>query len=175
MNVSFPFDTETVQFDSNGNPPGWYDIMNYQSLPDGGYNYVQIGNWKNGTLSIPQQPRKMVTSVCSEPCNTDQVKVIRSFSVGYSIGHFKFGGIGHVTCGGRFAAHLKPGPWLNNGRYDMRTYAVVLFAPLTERMWIAHRRVMTSVSKKVLASINLKLSLVAINWHSSAMKDAFVS
>ena len=77
MNVSFPFDTETVQFDLNGNPPGWYDIMNYQLLPDGGYNYVQIGNWKNGTLSIPQGPRKMVTSVCSEPCNTDQVKVTK--------------------------------------------------------------------------------------------------
>ena len=76
MNVSFPFDTETVQFDMNGNPPGWYDIMNYQLLPGGGYNYVSIGNWKNGTLSIPSGPSKMVTSVCSEPCHSNQVKVI---------------------------------------------------------------------------------------------------
>ena len=75
MNVSFPFGNETVQFDSNGNPPGWYDIMNYQHLPSGGYNYVKIGNWKNGTLSIPENPIKLPTSVCSEPCSTGQAKV----------------------------------------------------------------------------------------------------
>lgn len=76
MNVSFLFGNETVQFDSNGNPPGWYDIMNYQLLPNGMYNYVQIGSWENGTLTIPESPKKMVTSVCSEPCGTGQVKVL---------------------------------------------------------------------------------------------------
>lgn len=77
MNVSFAYgNNETVQFDSDGNPPGWYDIMNYQrSAADGRYNYVQIGSWKNGTLDIPNKPFKMVTSVCSEPCQAGQVKV----------------------------------------------------------------------------------------------------
>ena len=76
MNVSFVYGNETVQFDSNGNPPGWYDIMNYQRTNEGRYNYVQIGSWKNGTLDIPSGPFKMVTSVCSEPCQTGQVKVL---------------------------------------------------------------------------------------------------
>ncbi len=76
MNVSFPFGNETVQFDSNGNPPGWYDIMNYQKRPDGQYGYAQIGSWKNGTLDMPDWPAKMVTSVCSEPCQNGQIKVI---------------------------------------------------------------------------------------------------
>lgn len=89
MNVSFPYGTETVQFDSNGNPPGWYDIMNYQrhelnvssSNPSGvqqqQYGYVQIGSWRNGTLDMPDWPAKMVTSVCSEPCQKGQIKVIQ--------------------------------------------------------------------------------------------------
>ena len=77
MNVSFPFGNETVQFDSNGNPPGWYDIMNYQkrTATKGGHGYVQIGSWKNGTLDMPDWPAKMVTSVCSEPCQKGQIKV----------------------------------------------------------------------------------------------------
>lgn len=77
MNVSFYYGNETVQFDSNGNPPGWYDIMNFQkqSVGVGKYNYVQIGSWKNGTLELPDEPGKMVTSVCSEPCLIGQVKV----------------------------------------------------------------------------------------------------
>lgn len=79
MNVSFPYGNETVQFDSNGNPPGWYDIMNYQQRAVGQYGYVQIGSWKNGTLDMPDWPAKMVTSVCSEPCQNGQIKVSPSF------------------------------------------------------------------------------------------------
>jgi len=75
LNVSFPYENETVQFDKDGNPPGWYDIMNYQRLADGRRNYVQIGTWKNGTLDLPSNLDKMVNSVCSEPCPTGQVKV----------------------------------------------------------------------------------------------------
>lgn len=96
MNVSFSFANETVQFDSNGNPPGWYDIMNFQAVGSGGnivtenndttgssssstvaikYSYVQIGSWKNGTLELPDRPGKTVTSVCSEPCPVGQFKV----------------------------------------------------------------------------------------------------
>jgi hypothetical protein len=75
LNVSFPYGTETVQFDSNGNPPGWYDIMNYQRHNKQQYGYVQIGSWRNGTLDMPDWPAKMVTSVCSEPCQRGQIKV----------------------------------------------------------------------------------------------------
>ena len=96
MNVSFSFANETVQFDSNGNPPGWYDIMNFQAIGNIvenndtttsssssssvaiKYNYVQIGSWKNGTLELPDRPGKTVTSVCSEPCPLGQFKVIIS-------------------------------------------------------------------------------------------------
>ncbi|KAI9554763.1 glutamate receptor [Daphnia sinensis] len=88
MNVSFPYGTETVQFDSNGNPPGWYDIMNYQrhefNVSSSSnqsvvqqYGYVQIGSWRNGTLDMPDWPAKMVTSVCSEPCQKGQIKIIQ--------------------------------------------------------------------------------------------------
>ncbi len=76
LNVSFAYGTETVQFDSNGNPPGWYDIMNYQRQPNQQYGYVQIGSWRNGTLDMPDWPAKMVTSVCSEPCQRGQIKVL---------------------------------------------------------------------------------------------------
>ena len=93
MNVSFSFANETVQFDSNGNPPGWYDIMNFQAIGNIvenndttsssssvaiKYDYVQIGSWKNGTLELPDRPGKTVTSVCSEPCPLGQFKVIIS-------------------------------------------------------------------------------------------------
>lgn len=94
MNVSFSYGNETVQFDSNGNPPGWYDIMNYQqrAVSKGqqqlSYGYVQIGSWKNGTLDVPDWPAKMVTSVCSEPCQNGQIKVslVESFSTDTIIG-----------------------------------------------------------------------------------------
>lgn len=93
LNVSFAYGTETVQFDSNGNPPGWYDIMNYQrqQQPSNNnnkaqqqqYGYVQIGSWRNGTLDMPDWPAKMVTSVCSEPCQSGQIKVIQTISYIY--------------------------------------------------------------------------------------------
>ena len=38
-------------FDANGDPPGHYDIMNYQKV-DGKMEYVRVGSWNNGTLKL---------------------------------------------------------------------------------------------------------------------------
>ncbi|CAG9765198.1 unnamed protein product [Ceutorhynchus assimilis] len=75
MNVSFDYDGEIFQFDENGDPPGRYDIMNFQKLQDGTYDYVQVGSWNNRSIvwtKNPQFPeirsKKIVKSVCAEDC-----------------------------------------------------------------------------------------------------------
>ncbi|XP_012276016.1 metabotropic glutamate receptor 1 isoform X2 [Orussus abietinus] len=72
MNISFTFGEEEVEFDRRGDPPGRYEILNFQLLPNGTYGYVQIGDWNNGTLvfSAHPQPRgtELIESVCSKPC-----------------------------------------------------------------------------------------------------------
>ncbi|XP_076047779.1 metabotropic glutamate receptor 1-like isoform X5 [Oratosquilla oratoria] len=80
MNVTFPFMNETVSFDARGDPPGRYDIMNYQRLQNGSYEYVHVGTWDNGSLTL-HSPVVFKTSdgqppnsVCSEPCGLGQVK-----------------------------------------------------------------------------------------------------
>lgn len=81
MNVSFEYDEEIIEFDENGDPPGRYDIMNYQKLEDGSFDYVQVGNWHNRSLwwnqSRPVQfgKGKTVKSVCSEECPEGHYKV----------------------------------------------------------------------------------------------------
>ncbi|XP_058814305.1 metabotropic glutamate receptor 1-like [Topomyia yanbarensis] len=73
MNVSFIYEPgDTVEFDSRGDPPGRYDIMNYQLQSDGTYDYVQVGEWNNGSLSffrdLQASESGPVESVCSKPC-----------------------------------------------------------------------------------------------------------
>ncbi|XP_075227650.1 metabotropic glutamate receptor 1-like [Lycorma delicatula] len=77
LNVSFTYgegDGEIVEFDKNGDPPGRYNIMNFQLLSNGSYNYVHVGDWNNGTLTLRetiqlgQTPGVTVESVCSRPC-----------------------------------------------------------------------------------------------------------
>ncbi|XP_053699365.1 metabotropic glutamate receptor 1-like [Sabethes cyaneus] len=73
MNVSFTYESgDTVEFDSRGDPPGRYDIMNYQLLEDGSYDYVQVGEWNNGSLNFLRDLQEASTgpveSVCSKPC-----------------------------------------------------------------------------------------------------------
>ncbi|XP_054272576.1 metabotropic glutamate receptor 1-like [Macrosteles quadrilineatus] len=81
LNVSFAYrdeDTEeteeTVEFDRRGDPPGRYNIMNFQLQEDGTYDYKHVGDWNNGSLHIwkemqlGQQPGVKVESVCSKPC-----------------------------------------------------------------------------------------------------------
>ena len=79
MNVSFEYDEEIIEFDENGDPPGRYDIMNYQKLENGTFAYVQVGNWHNKSLSWtrPVQFGKstIVKSVCAEECPKGHYKV----------------------------------------------------------------------------------------------------
>ncbi|XP_062323178.1 metabotropic glutamate receptor 1 isoform X3 [Osmerus eperlanus] len=76
---------EEVYFDENGDTPGRYDIMNLQSVGDG-YDYLHVGSWHEGKLSIEDyklwmNSSDMVRSVCSEPCTRGQIKVIRKGEV----------------------------------------------------------------------------------------------
>ncbi|XP_068233250.1 LOW QUALITY PROTEIN: uncharacterized protein [Palaemon carinicauda] len=81
MNVTFSYMNETVAFDSRGDPPGRYDIMNYQRLENGSFDYVLVGTWDNGTLVVHEErvvfnrPYKLPpASVCSEPCSYNEFK-----------------------------------------------------------------------------------------------------
>ncbi|XP_070843176.1 metabotropic glutamate receptor 1 isoform X1 [Chaetodon trifascialis] len=77
---------EDIYFDENGDTPGRYDIMNLQSVGDGRYDYINVGSWHEGILSIDDyklwlNSSDMVRSVCSEPCSKGQIKVIRKGEV----------------------------------------------------------------------------------------------
>lgn len=57
-----------------------YDIMNLQYVDSGVYDYINVGSWHEGVLSIDdnmlQMNRsEMVRSVCSEPCSKGEIKV----------------------------------------------------------------------------------------------------
>ncbi|KAF2889030.1 hypothetical protein ILUMI_17143, partial [Ignelater luminosus] len=72
MNVSFNYEGDIVEFDENGDPPGRYDILNYQQKEDGTYDYVTVGIWNNRTINwmsdMQYGPNTSVKSVCSPPC-----------------------------------------------------------------------------------------------------------
>ncbi|XP_030626698.1 metabotropic glutamate receptor 1 [Chanos chanos] len=78
---------EEVYFDENGDSPGRYDIMNLQYVEElGSYDYINVGSWHEGLLSIDDYKlmmnrSEMVRSVCSEPCSKGQIKVIRKGEV----------------------------------------------------------------------------------------------
>ncbi|KAJ7990804.1 hypothetical protein DPEC_G00290710 [Dallia pectoralis] len=77
---------EDVWFDENGDTPGRYDIMNLQYVEPGAFDYINVGSWHEGQLSIDdymiQMNRSdMVRSVCSEPCSKGEIKVIRKGEV----------------------------------------------------------------------------------------------
>nr|XP_027216530.1 uncharacterized protein LOC113809201 isoform X1 [Penaeus vannamei] len=89
MNVTFSSMNETVSFDSHGDPPGRYNIMNYQRLENGSFDYVRVGIWDNGSLVVHED--KVVfkfpnndppTSVCSAPCKEHQYKSLGGQSDG---------------------------------------------------------------------------------------------
>ncbi|XP_076445848.1 LOW QUALITY PROTEIN: metabotropic glutamate receptor 5-like [Babylonia areolata] len=89
LNVSFPsYSGHHVHFDAHGDPPGRYEILNYQPIQqDDGrvtYDYVTIGQWMTGALDLnvsaiywPRQGRdadNSFRSVCSQPCGPGFVK-----------------------------------------------------------------------------------------------------
>lgn len=54
--------------------------MNLQYVEPGVYDYINVGSWHEGILSIDddliQMNRsEMVRSVCSEPCSRGEIKV----------------------------------------------------------------------------------------------------
>ncbi|KAG7509027.1 metabotropic glutamate receptor 1 isoform X1 [Solea senegalensis] len=77
---------EEIYFDENGDTPGRYDIMNLQSVDDSRYDYINLGSWHEGVLSIDDNKlwlnsSDVVRSVCSDPCSKGQIKVIRKGEV----------------------------------------------------------------------------------------------
>lgn len=81
MNVSFPYgpDGDMVDFDHRGDPPGRYDIMNFQIRSDQSFDYVKIADWNNGTFDFIREyqepPPGPIESVCSKPCSNGYYKV----------------------------------------------------------------------------------------------------
>ncbi|XP_035472600.2 metabotropic glutamate receptor 1 isoform X2 [Scophthalmus maximus] len=77
---------EDIYFDENGDTPGRYDIMNLQGVGEDRFDYINVGSWHEGILSIDDSKlwlnsSDMVRSVCSEPCSKGQIKVIRKGEV----------------------------------------------------------------------------------------------
>lgn len=79
---SFPFSlNKCVNTQSSVSPQtSRYDIMNLQSVGDDRYDYINVGSWSEGILSIDDyklwmNSSDMVRSVCSEPCSKGQIKV----------------------------------------------------------------------------------------------------
>lgn len=68
-------------------PLARYNIMNFQLLTNGSYDYIRIGDWNNGTLIMQddelQWPRsgEKVKSVCSKPCQPGYYKVQCSIAI----------------------------------------------------------------------------------------------
>lgn len=81
--MSFDYHGDPVEFDENGDPPGRYDIMNYQRLGDDTYDYVHVGDWNNRSLGwvkpVQFGPRAAVHSVCSQKCPMGHYKVTDTY------------------------------------------------------------------------------------------------
>lgn len=54
--------------------------MNFQHVEHSVYDYINIGSWHEGMLSLDEDMMQMnrsdmVRSVCSEPCSKGEIKV----------------------------------------------------------------------------------------------------
>ncbi|XP_077866543.1 metabotropic glutamate receptor 1 [Saccoglossus kowalevskii] len=88
FNVSFyGYSGDLIKFDENGDPPGRYDIFNFQNFDarDRQHGYVKVGEWADGTLTIDDDTmmwnkgrRDVVASLCSPPCPMGQIKNIQN-------------------------------------------------------------------------------------------------
>ncbi|CAL1534652.1 unnamed protein product [Lymnaea stagnalis] len=92
LNVSFQsYSDQEVRFDSKGDPPGRYEIVNYQPVLNKSghvvsYHYTVIGKWMDGVLTLNESKiywprygnmtRQKMTSVCSQPCPPGQAKKV---------------------------------------------------------------------------------------------------
>lgn len=67
-----------------------YEIMNFQHVQTGVYDYINIGSWHEGLLSLDEEMIRMnssdmVRSVCSEPCSKGEIKVGENPSASVSV------------------------------------------------------------------------------------------
>uniref|UniRef100_A0AAZ3R2W5 G-protein coupled receptors family 3 profile domain-containing protein n=1 Tax=Oncorhynchus tshawytscha TaxID=74940 RepID=A0AAZ3R2W5_ONCTS len=77
---------EGILFDENGDSPGRYEIMNFKKMGQDYYDYINVGSWDNSGLKIDDDEiwaskDTIIKSVCSEPCDKGQIKVIRKGEV----------------------------------------------------------------------------------------------
>ncbi|XP_027129041.1 glutamate receptor, metabotropic 5a [Larimichthys crocea] len=77
---------ETILFDQNGDSPGRYEIMNFKHIGEDEYAYIHVGSWDQGGLKMNDEEiwsndSDIIQSVCSEPCQKAQIKVIRKGEV----------------------------------------------------------------------------------------------
>uniref|UniRef100_A0A8D0L4W1 Glutamate metabotropic receptor 5 n=1 Tax=Sphenodon punctatus TaxID=8508 RepID=A0A8D0L4W1_SPHPU len=77
---------EIILFDENGDSPGRYEIMNFKKMGKDYFDYINVGSWDNGELKMDDdeiwsKKNSVIRSVCSEPCEKGQIKVIRKGEV----------------------------------------------------------------------------------------------
>uniref|UniRef100_A0A3Q2D936 Metabotropic glutamate receptor 5 n=1 Tax=Cyprinodon variegatus TaxID=28743 RepID=A0A3Q2D936_CYPVA len=77
---------EGILFDENGDSPGRYEIMNFKKIGKEYYDYINVGSWDNSGLKMDDDEiwsskDAIIKSVCSEPCDKGQIKVIRKGEV----------------------------------------------------------------------------------------------
>lgn len=77
---------DMISFDENGDSPGRYEVMNFKKMGKGRYDYINVGSWDNGELKMDDdeiwsKKSSVIRSVCSEPCEKGEIKVIRKGEV----------------------------------------------------------------------------------------------
>uniref|UniRef100_A0A8C6VMH3 Metabotropic glutamate receptor 5 n=1 Tax=Naja naja TaxID=35670 RepID=A0A8C6VMH3_NAJNA len=77
---------DMISFDENGDSPGRYEIMNFKKMKKDQYDYINVGSWDNGELKMTDddiwsKKSSVIRSVCSEPCEKGEIKVIRKGEV----------------------------------------------------------------------------------------------
>ncbi|XP_050830021.1 metabotropic glutamate receptor 5 isoform X1 [Serinus canaria] len=77
---------DMILFDENGDSPGRYEIMNFKQMGKDYFDYINVGSWDNGELKMDDdeiwsEKSNIIRSVCSEPCEKGQIKVIRKGEV----------------------------------------------------------------------------------------------
>ncbi|KAJ8412618.1 hypothetical protein AAFF_G00129540 [Aldrovandia affinis] len=77
---------EVLRFDENGDSPGRYEIMNFKKMGVNDFSYIHVGSWDSSGLKMDDEEiwangSATIKSVCSEPCEKAQIKVIRKGEV----------------------------------------------------------------------------------------------
>ncbi|XP_064475953.1 metabotropic glutamate receptor 1-like [Ornithodoros turicata] len=78
-NTSFTWNNDTVKAGTHAGDPALYDILNYRPTKNSVGDYVKIGQWQGGKLTMLDKPmgqngKKPPVSICSLPCGRGEVK-----------------------------------------------------------------------------------------------------